>query len=323
MIDFDDVRAFLAVAEAGGFGRAADQMALSKSVVSRRVSRLEEDLGARLITRSTKGVVMTEAGEALRARARHAFDDLHDALTDAARREGELTGLLRVTAPLSFGVAHLSTFLAEFMVAHPKLKLDVSYSDRRVDILAEGFDVAVRMGSLPDSALVARRVAPLRVLILASPAYLARHGAPRRPRDLATHECILYVAPEGDLWRFREGDRYTSVRITGRLRADNGDAIREAAIAGLGIAGLPSFLLGDAVPSGALVPILTEFPVAEQGLFAVRPPGPPPVKTRVFIDAMAARFGPEPFWDPCYAAAAAARTSGVPSPASPLPVSRG
>ena len=301
-IDLDDLKALLAVAEAGGFGRAADRMAASKSVVSRRVSRLEQDLGARLLTRTTRGVVMTEAGEALRSRASLAFDALDAALHDAARREGELTGLLRVTAPIAFGTAHLSALVAEFMVAHPALKLDISYSDRRVDILAERFDVAVRMGALPDSTLIARRIAPLRIAVLASPGYLAKHGTPRRPRDLSAHQCIVYGVPDGDLWRFREGERYVSVRIAGRLRADNAAAMREAGIAGLGIVGLPTFMLGDAVASGALVPLLTAFPAAEQGLFAVRPPGPAPAKTRAFVDALAARFGPEPSWDPSYRA---------------------
>ncbi len=300
MIDFEDVKALLAVAEAGGFSRAAAQMGVSKSVVSRRVSRLEQDLAVRLLARSTKGVVMTEAGEALRSRARHAFDELEDALTDAAQREGELTGLLRVTAPISFGVAHLSALVAELMVAHSRLKLDISFSDRRVDILAEGFDVAVRLGALADSTLVALRIAPLRVSVLASPDYLARHGVPLRPRDLTAHACIAYSVPDGDLWRFREGKRFTSVRVSGRLRMDNADAMREAAIAGLGIAGLPDFVLGEAVASGALVPILTGFPAEEQGMFAVRPPGPAPAKTRAFIDALARHFGSKTSWDSRY-----------------------
>lgn len=300
LVDLEDVKALLAVAEAGGFSRAAEQMAVSKSVVSRRVSRLEQDLGAQLLTRSTRGVVMTEAGETLRSRARQAFDALDDALAGIARREGELTGLLRVTAPISFGAAHLSTLVAAFMVAHPKLKLDISYSDRQVDILAERFDVAVRMGTLIDSTLVARRIAPLRVAVLASPSYLATRGTPRRPRDLSAHECIVYSVPDGDLWRFRDGERFTAVRIAGRLRSDNAEAMREAAIAGVGIVGLPTFMLSDAVATGALVPLLTAFPLAERGLFAVRPPGPAPAKTRAFIDALVTRFGPEPSWDPCY-----------------------
>lgn len=299
MTDLDDVRAFLAVADAGGFSRAAERLATAKSVVSRRVARLEGDLGTRLLTRSSRGVVPTEAGEALRIRAEVAFDELDDALRSAAQRTGELTGVLRITAPVAFGTTHLSGFLSDFMREHPRLGVTVSFSDRRVDILADGFDVAVRMGALSDSTLVARRIAPLRLAVLASPEYLARRGAPSRPRDLTAHDCIVYGVADGDLWRFREGDRFTSVRITGRFRSDNSESMLAAALAGVGIVGLPTFMLGDAIATGALVPLLTAFPVAEEALFAVRPPGPPPAKTRAFIDALAERFGPEPYWDPC------------------------
>ena len=299
MADLDDVKAFLAVANAGGFSRAAEQLATAKSVVSRRVARLEGDLGTRLLTRSSRGVVPTEAGEALRIQAGGAFEQLDDALRSAAQRTGELTGVLRITAPVAFGTTHLSGFLSDFMREHPRLGVNVSYSDRRVDILADGFDVAVRMGTLSDSTLVARRIAPLRLAVLASPEYLARRGTPSRPRDLTAHDCIVYDVPEGDLWRFREGDRFTSVRIAGRFRSDNSESMLAAALAGVGIVGLPTFVLGDAIATGALVPLLPEFPITEEALFAVRPPGPPPAKTRTFIDALTERFGPEPYWNPC------------------------
>lgn len=299
--DYDDVKTFLAVAEAGGLSRAAHRLATSKSVVSRRIVRLEDDLGTRLLTRSNRGAVVTEAGEALRLRARSAFDELDGALLDAAQIREELTGLLRITAPIAFGTSHLAPLLTDLMEAHSRLRIDLSLSDRRVDILAEGFDVAVRMGSLPDSTLVARRIAPLRLAVLASPAYLAQRGAPARPRDLAEHDCIVYTVPDGDIWRFRDGGRFTSVRVAGRFRSDNPEAMRAAAVAGHGIAGLPTFMLGTAIADGELVPVLTDYPVAEAGLYAVRPPGIAPAKTRAFIDALAARFGPRPSWDPGHA----------------------
>lgn len=297
-IDYDDVKCFLAVAEVGGLSRAAHRLATSKSVVSRRITRLEREIGTRLLTRSARGVVSTEAGEALRLRARVAFDELDGALQDAAQRQEELTGLLRITAPIAFGNTHLAPMLATFMDAHPRLLIDMSLSDRRVDILADGYDLAVRMGALQDSALIARHIAPLRLAVLASPAYLARRGLPVRPRDLADHDCIIYTVPGGDVWRFREGARFTAIRVSGRFRSDSPEAMRTAALRGHGIAGLPTFMLGNAIADGLLVPLLTAYPVAEAGLYAVRPPGPPPAKTRAFIDALAARFGPEPSWDP-------------------------
>ena len=300
-IDYDDVKCFLAVAEVSGLSRAAHRLATSKSVVSRRITRLEEEIGVRLLTRSARGVVLTEAGEALRLRAGVAFDELDGALLDAAQHQEELTGLLRITAPIAFGNTHLALMLTTFMNAHPRLRIDMSLNDRRVDILTDGFDLAVRMGALPDSALIARRIAPLRLAVLASPAYLERRGLPKRPRDLADHDCIVYTVPGGDVWRFREGARFTSVRVTGRFRSDSPEAMRAAALGGHGVAGLPTFMLGNAIAEGLLVPLLTDFPVAEAGLYAVRPPGPAPGKTRAFIDALAARFGPKPSWDPDFA----------------------
>lgn len=297
MADLEDVKSFLAVAEAGSFSGAALTLATSKSVVSRRVARLEDELGTRLFTRSSKGITPTEAGEALRKRADSAFGELAEALNDAAQHTGELAGTLRVTAPIAFGNAHLGGFLVDFMREHPKLKLDASYTNGRVDILAEGFDVAVRMGALPDSTLVAKRIAPMRVAVAASPDYLAKSGTPTRPRDLAAHDCIIYGVPGGDLWRFRGKDRVTSIRASGRIRSDNAETILAAALAGMGIVALPTFVLAEAVRSGSLMPLLTAFPIIEQALFAVRPPGPPPAKTRAFIDALSARFGPEPYWD--------------------------
>ncbi|QYE36351.1 LysR family transcriptional regulator [Polymorphobacter sp. PAMC 29334] len=299
--DYDDVKFFLAVAEAGSLSQAAHRLSTSKSVVSRRIARLEEEVGSRLLTRSARGVILTEAGHALRQRAGPAFEELDGALLDAARSRQELTGLLRITAPIAFGTNHLAPLLTEFMRANPKLRLDLSLGDRRVDILAEGFDVAVRMGALPDSTLVARRIAPLRLAVLASPEYLARRGVPARPRDLVDHDCIVYTVPNGDIWRFRDGARFTSVRITGRFRSDSPEAMRVAALAGHGIAGLPTYMLGSAIEDGALIPLLTAYPVAEAGLYAVRPPGPPVAKTRAFIDALVARFGPEPSWNPDHA----------------------
>ena len=299
MADLEDIKAFLKVAETGGFSRAAEQLQLSKSVMSRRIGRLEDELGVRLLTRSTKGVILTEAGAALEVRSRRALDDLDGALQDAGQRDGALTGVLRVTAPISFGATHLASMLADFMAVHERLHVDISFSDRRIDILAEAFDVAVRLGTLEDSSLIARKIAPLSAAVVASPAYLARAGRPLRPRDLVTHQCIVNSAPTADLWRFKQGDRYISVRINGRIRADNADAIREAAIAGLGIAGLPTFMLGDAIERGALVPLLTDFPIEDRGLYILRPPGPAAGKTRAFIDAVVERFGsvgskPEP-----------------------------
>ena len=256
----------------------------------------------RLLARTTRGVALTEAGDGLARRAQVALESLDAAFDEAARRDGELQGRLRLALPLSFGVAHLARPLADFAAAHPGLELDASYDDRFTDVIAEGFDAAVRIGALADSSLVARRLAPVRGVVMASPDYLARHGTPLRPRDLARHACLVSGKAGSDLWRFREGARWISVRVRARVRADNGDALREAAAAGLGIAALPTFLAIPSLETGAVVPILTGFALPERAIHVVRPPGPATSKVRALIDYLAERFAGEPTWDPCHAA---------------------
>ena len=305
--ELDDLRAFVAVVEAGGFSRAAARLGLAKSIVSRRVSRLETSLGARLLARTTRGVSPTEAGAAFHARGVRILAELDEAREEVAGRQGSVAGTLRLAAPLSFGVAHLAPALARFAADHPRVALDVAYGDRPVDLVAERFDAAVRIGALPDSSLVARRLAPVRLVAVASPAYLARRGAPGKPEDLADHDCLVYSAAAGggEAWRFRAGRGSVSVRPHGRFRADNGEALVAAALEGLGVAALPTFLAGEALRSGALVPLLEAFPMPEFGLHVVRPPGgPAPARLRALIDFLAARFGPEPYWDPCWNAPA-------------------
>lgn len=308
--ELDDLRAFAAVVEAGGFTRAAARLGLAKSIISRRVARLEASLGgARLLARTTRGVSPTEAGAAFHARCARLLAELDEAREEVAGREGGVAGTLRIAAPLSFGIAHLAPALARFATDHPRVALDVSYSDRRADLVAERFDAAVRIGTLPDSRLVARRLAPVRLVAVASPAYLARRGAPERPEDLAAHDCLAYSAAGdgGDTWRFRAGRGVVAVRPHGRFRADNGEAVVAAALEGLGVAVLPTFLAGEPLRSGALLPLLAAFPVPEHNLHVVRPPGGvAPARLRALIDFLAARFGPEPYWDPCWTAAAAA-----------------
>ena len=306
--ELDDLRAFVGVVEAGGFTRAAARLGLAKSIVSRRVARLEASLGARLLARTTRNVSATEAGAAFHARCVCVLAELDEAREEVAGREGGVVGTLRIAAPLSFGIAHLAPALARFAAAHPRLSLDVAYGERLVDLVAERFDAAIRIGALVDSSLVARRLAPVRTLAVASPAYLERRGAPDTPEDLAAHDCLTYSAAVNgaETWRFRASDgRHITVRPHGRFRADNGEALVAAALEGLGVTVLPTFLAGAALRSGALLPLLPAFPMPELGLHVVRPPGgPAPARLRALIDFLAERFGPEPYWDPCWGVAA-------------------
>src|SRR5947209_7611227 len=301
MTDFDDILAFTRVVELASYTKAARRLGISKSMVSRRVARLEGKLGTRLLVRSTRGLTPTEAGRAFAARAGRAFAELQEAETEVKESERDPSGVLRIAAPLSFGILHLGPALAEFAQQYPRISISVSCSDRFVDLVEDGFDVAVRIGVLKDSSLVARKLSPIRALLAASPDYLARHGRPATPRALLQHRCLTYSgAGSEEQWRFRVGGRWQAIKPAGLFRADNGEALRDAAVAGLGITALPSFILSPALESGALEPILTHFAVPERGLYVLRHAGPPPLRLRLLIDFLAARFGPEPYWDPCW-----------------------
>ena len=303
-VDLMDVLAFVRVVETGAFARAAERMDVSKSILSRRVARLEEQLGARLLTRTAQGAQPTDIGEAYYARASNILAELEAAQEVVADAVTQVAGTIRITAPISFGSQHLAPALAEFAKLHPRVELDVSLSDRTIDLMAGGYDMAVRIGNLTDSTLVARRIAPVRGLVLASPSYLDERGRPEHPRDLAAHDLLIYAnIPIYEQWRFRIGNRWEHIRGRTRFRADNGDMLREAACAGLGIVILPSFIASSAIASGKLEILLRGYPLDEVGLHLVMPPGrAATARIRALIDFLAARFGPEPNWDPCWPA---------------------
>jgi DNA-binding transcriptional LysR family regulator len=303
-VDLVDVLAFVRVVETGAFARAAERMDISKSILSRRVARLEEQLGAKLLTRTAQGAQPTDIGQAYYERASNILTDLEAAQEIVADAVTQVAGPIRITAPLSFGTQHLAAALADFARDHPKVEFDISLNDRTVDLLAGGYDMAVRIGNLPDSALVARRIAPVRGVVVASPRYLEERGRPEHPRDLAEHDLLLYAnIPTYEQWRFRVGNRWEYFKGQPRFRADNGEMLREAACAGLGIVILPSFIVSRAIQSGGLEVLLRDYPLEEIGLHLVMPPGrASTARIRALIDFLAARFGPEPSWDPCWMA---------------------
>lgn len=268
-LDIEDLQTFVAVADAGGISAAARRLGLSKSIVSRRLFRLEAELGAQLLARTTRGAALTEAGATFRDHAARVSAEM-DMAREAILPSGELRGRLRIAAPLSFGPTHVAPALAEMARRHPHLQLDASYSDRFVDIIGEGFDCAIRVGLLPDSNLIAKRVGPIFGKLLASPDYIERHGAPRTPEELVSHEALMQ---ETEIWRLMDGDKMISVQPQGRFKADNGLALTAAAVAGLGIANLPDCLTHRYLASGALVPVMTDYPPPNAGVYVVRPPG--------------------------------------------------
>jgi DNA-binding transcriptional LysR family regulator len=288
MLDLENLSTFLEVAEAGGVTAAARRLGLPKSIVSRRLVRLEQHLGAQLLARTTRGASLTEAGASFREHAARVVAEC-EAAREAISPQGELSGRLRIAAPLTFGPTHLAAVLGELARRHPKLHVHVAYSDRFVDLVGEGFDAGVRLGYLADSNLVARRIAPMRGKCVASPEYIKAHGAPRTPAELSEHECLMQGT---ESWRFISEGKTITVRPQGRFKADNGVALAAAALAGVGIAALPDFLIDGHIASRALEPLLLDYPSPEAGLYVVRPPGEfAPRKVRALIDILIEHFG--------------------------------
>ncbi|MBM3546250.1 MAG: LysR family transcriptional regulator [Alphaproteobacteria bacterium] len=303
MLDLEDLRSFVEVVEAGGFNRAATRLGISKSIVSRRIGRLEAELGTQLLSRTTRGIAATESGLEFKARGERILAELDEARDALVNRGGEVAGRLRVSLPLTFGVKHVSPILAGLAARNPRLEIDVSSTDRLVNLVDERFDAAVRIGSLPDSSLVARRLTDARSVLVASPAYLQRKGTPKTPRDLSGHDCLIYTGTVISNWQFQSGKQRLSVKPEGRLRSDNSEVLLEWAAAGLGIANMPTFYLADAIERGRVKPLLIDHPTPDFGIYVVLPPGPfVPAKTRLFVDALVERFKGEPDWDRCLAA---------------------
>jgi len=286
--DIDDLRTFMAIVDAGGVAAAARRLKVSKSIVSRRLVRLERALGAQLISRTTRGVGLTEAGAIFRDHATRAAAEL-EAANEAIAPHGDLRGLLRVSAPLSFGLSHVAPVIAELARRHPRLQVDANYTDRFVDLVGEGFDAAIRVGYLSDSSLIARRIAAIGGRFVASPAYIAAHGAPVTPEDIQHHQALMQGTEQ---WRFMADGKQINVRVSGRFKADNGEALVAATLAGVGVSMVPDFLVEAHIASGALVPVMVDYPPPEAGLFVLRAPGDfPPRKVRALIDILIERFG--------------------------------
>lgn len=271
-MDIEDLRTFVDVADAGGVSPAARRLGVAKSIVSRRLARLEAELGVQLLARTTRGAALTEAGATFREHAARACAEM-DAAREAILPTGELRGRLRIAAPLTFGPNHFASVFAELARRHPQLHVHAAYSDRFVDMVAEGFDCAVRVGYLPDSNLVARCVGPLYGRLVASPDYVSANGSPEAPDELGAHEALMQGT---EPWQFMDGDKVVTMHPRGRFKADNGTALLAAALSGLGIAWLPDGLTREHLDSGALVHVMPRHPPPPAGIYVIRPPGPHP-----------------------------------------------
>ena len=304
------MRAFAAVAERGSFVAASRALGISRAMASRHVQDLESHLGARLLDRTTRRVAPTEAGRAYHERCVAILAELAEADGMVGALQARPSGRLRVNAPVSFGTLHLAEAIAGYMAAHPQVSIELTLNDRMVDLVEEGYDLAIRIGRLAPSSLVARRLAPCRLVACAAPSYLRRAGAPKAPADLAGHECLGYTyAPTRDAWRFvGPGGEESEVRVRGRLHANNGDALRAAALHGAGIVVLPSFIVGADLAAGRLRRVLPRHEAPPIAIHAVRPQGRHlSAKVRSFIDFLVPRFGEAPEWDAGLAPARAPR----------------
>jgi len=287
MISFEDMQTFVEVADGGGITIAAKRLGLPKSIVSRRLVRLESELGVQLLARTTRGASLTEAGASFREHAARMCLEM-----DVAREEmlptGELRGRLRVAVPSSFGPGHFAPALAELARRHPLLQLHAHYSDRYVDLVADGFDCGIRVGYLQDSSLTARKIGVFPVGLFANPEYLRVHGVPQKPSDLLEHQAILQGT---ESWKVSDGSRIVVVSGQGRFKADSAAGIAEGTAAGLGVAALPVVIAQNYLKAGTLVPIMEQYSLPEVGIYIVRPPGSHVSrKVRVLIDFFVQRF---------------------------------
>lgn len=288
VFDLEDLRIFLEISEAGGISPAAARLGVSKSVVSRKLSKLEREIGAQLLTRNTRGSNLTAAGETFRAHAARAYAELIEA-QEAIKPGGLIRGRLRLAAPVTFGSTHIAPVLAELALRNPQLAVHTTYSDRYVDLIAEGFDAGIRIGFLKDSALIVRQITPFYGKIVASPDYIARRGHPTSIEDLTSHDAITQGI---DTWRLLDGEKTVLARPRGRFRADSADAIAAAAVAGLGLANLPDFLTERHLAAGTLVPVLVDHPIPAAGIYIVWPPSAQPSRAvQALTDLMLAAFG--------------------------------
>jgi DNA-binding transcriptional LysR family regulator len=299
MQNLNDMVAFVRVVEASGFTEAARRMGASKSRVSKTIARLEKELGVRLLNRSTRGLSLTEIGAAFYEHCVRIADEAAQAAELVSQLQSEPRGVLKVTAPVAFGRLHIAPAVADYLKLHPRVRLDMTITDRVVDLVSEGFDLAIRIAREPSLHHVARELAPVRRVVCATPGYFERFGTPVSPWDMTQHNCLHYThfGSQGE-WRLYEGSAEIVVPVTGSFRVNDDDVLSSAVMSGLGIALLPTFIIGHELQSGRLQSVLSNYVPLERHIYAVHLPNLHlPVKVRGFIDFLQSRFGSVPYWD--------------------------
>ncbi len=294
------IQAFARVVEVGSFTGAAAALGQTKSSISKQVAKLEDRLGARLLHRTTRRMSPTEVGLAFYERCQRIIAELDDAERSVMELQQTPRGLLRINAPMSFSIRHLAPVISDFMKLYPDLQVDLELNDRVVDVVEEGYDLVIRITKLPDSTLIARKLAPFRNIVCASPEYWAIHGRPKTPDDLRHHNCLIYkYLSSSSEWSFVGPDgQANSVRISGAFTANNGDVLLAAARQGLGVLATPSFISCDDLRAGFLEPVLLDYTTVDASIYAVYPHNRYlSAKVRLFVDFMIEQFGPNPTWD--------------------------
>ena len=300
METLSDIASFVQVVNSGSFTAAAERLGVSKSIVSKHVSRLEEHLGARLLNRTTRRLSLTEVGELFYARATRGLHELAEAEAAVSQLQEAPRGTLKLNVPMSFGILHVAPAMPAFLSRYPDLQLDMRLDDRKLDLVEDGFDVAIRIADLPDSSLVAVRLARCRHVVCASPAYLHRFGEPKAPDDLRKHNALTFSYQDSpSQWQFTGADGKTlQVPVCGNIRMNNSLALREALLSGCGIALTPSFVVGPDLQAGRLRGVLADYRAREVSIYAIYPErrhlSP---KVRAFIQFMAEHISDEPEWD--------------------------
>lgn len=300
MDGFAAIPVFVAVVEHGGFSPAARSLGISKSAVSKRINLLEQQLGVKLLHRTTRKLSLTEAGKHYFEHAVKANNSAKDAQDAVAQLQGEPQGLLRINTPMSFGRLHIAPLIAKFLQRYPKITIDMVMDDKVVDLVAEGFDVAIRAGNLPDSSLIVRKLAPLKSVLCASPDYLKHHGIPQTIEQLAAHNCLQFsYSRDVKEWTFMRDGQSQSIDIKGNYRVNNSEALREAMLQGLGIGRLPTFVAGPDIVAGRLIKLLDQYQMPNQSIYAVFSERQfLPAKVRAFVDFAIEHLAAEqPYWE--------------------------
>ena len=300
MEEFAAIPVFVAVVENGGFSAASRTLGVSKSAVSKRINQLENHLGVLLLHRTTRKLSLTEAGERFYEHAAEALSAASKAEDAVTELQGEPQGKLKISSSMSFGRLHVAPLIPKFMQRYPKLQIDLVMDDRNIDLVAEGIDVAIRSGDMPDSTLVARKLAPLRQVLCASPGYIDRYGMPATPSELGERNCILFsYSGDANEWTLNKGDRSESVLVSGSYRVNNSEAILEALREGVGIGRLPTFVAGPDLKAGNLLRVLEAYHIPDHIFYAVFPERQYlPAKVRAFLDFAIEYFGgDQPYWD--------------------------